>query len=219
MKRYIRIALICGVFSILLYLIFAIYEAVYYSHTVEWKEYRNYMGLFKDSVKNNIDTNLSYSCKTKQDIYNHFIYKGSYFIVVWELKDLKNIDLSNIHLNKGLDFNMKKIKSGEILNKSSNQEVVTYYYAKFQRNLTIQVNSESNFEKSISKSNYIGFYGSVKEIALCNDKIEPQYIISCPSSEVPTLLLFYKKNDRFFLLMINSEKNMDTSMVNIFNLY
>ena len=217
-KKFFNIGLIFGGSFILLYLIFAIFEAAHYSHKLELKEYKNFFWVFQDSVKNYIDTNSCFTYQTKHDIYNHFIYKESYYIVVWEFNDLNNLDFSQIRLNKGLDFNLAKIKSGEVLNAGSNQEVVINYYAKFQKSLIVQVNFDANFNNIISGKNLIGYYGSVSKIALCNDKIEPQYILSCPNAEVPTLLLFYKKNKRFFLEMITSEKNMDPSLINVFKL-
>ena len=80
------------------------------------------MWIFKDSIKNDVDTRFCYSYTQKKDIFNGFRYK-QYGIILWEFKDLQKIDLSKIVIIKHADLNDIQFNTREILNEGSGLEI------------------------------------------------------------------------------------------------
>jgi hypothetical protein len=78
---------------------------------------KSYLFLFKDSVKNNVDTTCCNSWTSDKDILNHFLFYENlknkktyyeptdtnyhnYYFVIWDFKQLKNESLDNVIINK-----------------------------------------------------------------------------------------------------------------------
>lgn len=73
---------------------------------------KKYLWLLKDSAKNKLDSNFSFSYIQKHDVYNHYIYDDIYYITIWKFFDIKSLD-SQIEDSVNLDD--IKFSSGEIL--------------------------------------------------------------------------------------------------------
>jgi hypothetical protein len=176
------------------------------------------MWIFKDSVKSDIDTNFCYSYLKKRDVYNNFHYKGTYNIIIWEFKDLSIAELKKATINQNVNLDDVKFGSGEILNKKSDLEITIKYGFAFNYTMNVNLDGYSKIERNFEGANYKGFYGSINKISLSDEKGEHQILLDYTKGQTPTVFLLYKGHQSFYLIMINSEKPLDESIINILNL-
>ena len=191
-----------------------------YKHSGDWEMHKNYLWIFKESERHKVDTNyFSFSYVKERDVYNNFNLNNSqYKVVVWEFKDLANIELDSIYYKENQVIDNSKIKLGETFHSKSNFQVKVKYDFNLTGSFFINLDNYSNIEKHFSSKNYKGFYGNVKNMSLSKETGEPQIIFNRTEQITPTLLLNYKGNDSFYLIMIYSKKKFDESVLNILNL-
>lgn len=189
-----------------------------------WKKSKNYMWIFKDSIKNKINTDFSFSWYRKSDVCSYFIYNGHYPITVWDFKDLPSLELNNITINSHTVF--KKIEigfgKGVILNPNSNPKVAVNFGATFLNKLKINLDDSSKIIRTISTKNYKGFYGIINRMTLTNSSNKDCIQFLYPDGPIPTLLILYKKNLDLYLIKVESNDNahykFDENILKIFNL-
>jgi hypothetical protein len=191
-----------------------------YSHSADWETYKQYLWLFKDSVKNEIDTNFSSSFVQKKDIYNNFHYKKDFNIVLWEFKDLYEVDLENAKINQDVNLEDIKFSSGDILNKGSDLEISIKDGFTFNHTMNLNMDSYSKIEKRIEGENYKGFYGTVNKMSLSDQTEGHQILLNYMDGLAPTLFLFYKGHHSFYIIIINrlETKPFDESIIDELNL-
>lgn len=209
------------VLSILIgYFILLFYPILKYSHSADWVTYKQYLWIFKDSVKNEIDKNFSYSFVQKKDIYNNFNYKRDFNIVLWEFKEQYKIELENIKINQDVNLEYLKLNSGDILNKGSDLEITIKDDYSFIHTMNLNLDSYSIIEKKIEGKNYQGFYGTVNKMSLNDAIYGPQILFNYMEGIAPTLFLFYKSYDSFYIIIINRLENkpFDESIISELNL-
>lgn len=194
------------------------YGIIRYSHSSDWEIYKEYMWVFKDSVKSDINTKFSHTYLKERDVYNDFSYKGAYGIVVWEFKDLSNIELKKATINQNVNLDDVKFETGEILNKKSGLEATIKYGFAFNSAMNVNLDKNSKIERTFEGTNYKGFYGSIDEMSLSNQKGEHEILLNYTDGLTPTMFLFYKGHQSFYVIMINSKKPFDESIIKILNL-
>lgn len=218
MNKTLKI-IISGVIAIVIsYFAYFFYGIIRYSHSSNWQTYKQYMWIFKDSVKSDIDTNFCYSYLKKRDVYNNFHYKGTYNIIIWEFKDLSIAELKKATINQNVNLDDVKFGSGEILNKKSDLEITIKYGFTFNYSMNVNLDGYSKIERNFEGANYKGFYGSINKMSLSDEKGEHQILLDYTEGQTPTVFLLYKGHQSFYLIMINSEKPFDESIINILNL-
>ncbi|MEE4196272.1 MAG: hypothetical protein V2I54_01395 [Bacteroidales bacterium] len=202
-----------------IYIFYNAYIILKYKHSVDWTTHKNYVWLFKESERHKVDTNFAISCVRDKDVYNHYAFNNfEYKVIIWEFKDLANIKLDNIFFEENQIIDLSEIKSGETFHKHSDLEITVKYGFYLNDSILINLDRFSHIEKYISSENYIGFYGNVNQMSFCNETGESQIIFNYIECKSPTLLLNYKGNDSFYLIVINSDKEFDESIINILDL-
>jgi len=194
------------------------------THSGDWKKSKDYMCIFKDSVKKDIDTTISYSWIKKRDICSHFIYKGHYLITLWDFKDLYPLDLNDVYINtnvkiKDIDTYFGK---GEILDSKSSPKTVIKFGRTFHTKLKINLDDSSKVLKTLISKNYKGFYGIVNEMSFTNESDEDYIQFVYPEGKLPTLLIAFKKMTGFYVIIIESNDyfnyKFDDNILGILNL-
>lgn len=203
---------------IISYLSYFFYGIIRYSHSSDWQTYKQYMWIFKDSAKADINTNFCYSYVKERDVYNNFDYKDIYNVMVWEFKDLGNADLKKSTINQNVNLEDVKFDSGEILNKGSNLELTINYGFVFNSSINVNLDKYSKIEKNFKGANYKGFYGSINKMSFSNEKGEHQILSDFTKQITPALFLFYKGRQSFSIIMIYSKKPFDENIIKILNL-
>jgi hypothetical protein len=208
----VAFAIIIGFFA------YFFYGIIRYSHSADWHIYKQYMWVFKDSAKSDINTRFCYSLIKKGDIYNDFYYKDTYKIIVWEFKDLSNVELKKATINQNVNLDDVKFERGEILNMGSDLEIPINFGSVFNNAMNVNLDENSKIERTFEGTNYKGFYGSINQMSLSNEKDEHEILLNYTRGLTPTVFLFYKGHQSFYIIMINSKKPFDESIINILNL-
>lgn len=218
MNKKIKIVLFSIALIALCYIGYFIYGVVKYSHSHDWETYKNYYWIFKDPIKKEIDTNYSYSLVKDSDVYNDFSYKD-YRIILWEFNDLGNKTVSEIIYNENVDLdNIRKFRSGEILNKNSDLEITVKFGFSLENGFKINLDKNSSIDKKLTGDCYQGFYGHISKLSLCNNNEEHQIILNYTEGITPSIFLIYEKNEKFYIIIINSKKQLEEDIINILNL-
>jgi hypothetical protein len=219
MNKTIKTIVIIGLIIFVgLYVSHFVLNAVRYGYTPHFNAYKAYLWIFKDSVIPDLDTNFCYSFIRKKDVYNNFHYKKNYNIVVWEFKDFSSLKLDSIRINEKTNLDNLHIKSGVTLNSGSDLEITIKYGSTFNNSLTVNLDKYSSVDRYIVSNSYKGFYGSINNITLSNEKNEHQALLDYTNGKTPTIFLIYTGHSSFFLIMINSTEAFDERILNILNL-
>lgn len=179
------------------------------AHRGNWNKSKEYMWIFKDSVKKDIDTTISFSWIKKRDICNDFIYKGHYLITLWDFKDLYSLDLDDVIINSNVTINDIDISGGkgEILNSKSSPKTVVKFGKTFHTKIKISLDASSTILKNISSNNYKGFYGIVNKMSFTNESDDDYIQFIYPDGKIPTVFLAYKNKSGLYLIIIESNNN------------
>lgn len=190
-----------------------------YSHSVDWEMNKQYLWLFKDSVKKDINTDYSFSKVEDRDVYNNFHYKD-YNITIWDFKDLLEAKLDNVLVKTQVELGSEAVKfrAGEILNKKSDMEITVKFRFAFSDAMNINLDTYSEMYKSIQGKNYKGFYGNLNKFSLSDGKDEHQIIFDYREGKTQSVVLVYKNQRGFYLIVMNSKQKLDESCIDILNL-
>jgi hypothetical protein len=216
MNKVLKILIIPIVLIIVVYSSYFIYRYFAFDHIPDFTTYKEYMWIFKNSVRKDIDLDLGVSYVGKKDTYNHFQYKcvfdTSYGylchegIAVWEFKDLSTVDLKKITFNENVNSDSIMFTSGETINKGSDQEITIKDGFSFKNGLNINFGKYSKIEKNIESVNYRGFYGTIGRISF-DDNLDGQQIFfnNIHKINIPLVFLVYKWNSSFYVIIIELE--------------
>jgi hypothetical protein len=220
MNRIFKIFLFAAIPLLIGYFIHVLYTIQKYGHSMDWETYKQYMWIFKDSIRKDIDTSFSFSNVQKNDVYNNFHYKRDYNIVLWEFKETGILDIADASINQNINLDNIKFDSGDILNMEGSLEIPVKYGCAFNRNINLNLDRYSKIEKTIKGVNYKGFYGTVNKMSLSDAKYDHQIVFNYMYGISPTLFLFYKGSKYFYIIVINYKNNQpfDESILNILNL-
>jgi hypothetical protein len=188
-------------------------------HSFNWQTYKQYMWIFKKPIRSEIDTFYCGSYVHKQDIYNNFHYK-TYTIIVWEFKNLRDVELKKVAFNQNIYLEDLKFKAGQVLNANSHYLPITIKNTySFKNLMQIDIGTDSKIEKQINGPNYKGFYGEIKRMALRNENGGDQILFDYVRGPTPTVCLVYKGHNSFFLIVINNiNKPLNPDIIKILNL-
>lgn len=190
-----------------------------YSHSVDWDMDKQYLWLFKDSVIKDINTDYSFSKVEERDVYNNFHYKD-YNIVIWDFKDLRDANLQNVLFKNHVELGSSKVKfsAGEILNKKSDMEIAIKFRFAFSDVMNINLDTYSEMFRTIQGKNYKGFYGNLNRFSLSNGRGEHQIIFDYTEGKTQSVVLVYKNQTGFYLIVTNSKQKIDENCIDILNL-
>jgi hypothetical protein len=218
MNRKLRIIIIGAVTIIFCYFAYFLYGIVRYSHIPSRQTYKQYMWIFKDSIKIDIDSTFCYSYVRKRDIYNNFHYRGIYNFIIWEFKDQITTELKDVLFIQNANLDKIKFRSGQVLNKDSDLEINIKNGFSLSNSMNFYLDEFSKIERSLIGPNYKGFYGFINNMTLGDEKDRHQIIFDYTKGRTPTVLLIYKGHQSFYLIMINSDGPFEESIINILNL-
>lgn len=219
MNKKFKIIGAIAITLVLGYFIYFYFRVVRPSHSFNKQMYKQYMWILKSSAKNKLDPFYCYSLVQKQDIYNSFNLKGNYVVIFWEFKNLRNVPLEKIAVNKNIYLGDLKFSSGETLNAKSDLPITIKSTYSFKNLMEIDVGTGSKIEKQIKGPNYKGFYGKIKRMALRNENGGDQVLFNYVQGPTPTVVLVYKGHHSFFLIVINHiDKPLNPDIIKILNL-
>ena len=183
---------------------------------IDFNKKKDYLFLFKDSEAKNIDWNLSIAEVGNKYVYSFLNYKHVDFVYVWEFKSLENVDFKTclINQNKNLDEKMFDFGMGDILLK--NPVILYGGDVDFMGNFQIDLDKKSTINNFIQEPNYKGFFGEINGMTFNTGK-KNILRFNYPKGKRQTILLLYKNKNSFYVIMIESDKPIDLSILEIFN--
>lgn len=220
MYRYLKLAVIGLVSLGAAYLIYTIAVFSYYSHNTVHTNFKQYLWLFKDSVRANVDTFFYWGHQGKSDTLYSYVYQKKYDVFVWEFSELSQLDPKTVNIRLNTDLYDVNFWGGEEFNPKSNCRQMVEFGFSFESSMSVSLDEYSKILRKFGTTTYQGFYGIVNRLALNNAKGEPQIIVDYKSGHQPVVFLFYKHKNSFFVIFIDSfpDKPLDEGIVNIFNL-
>ena len=208
-----------------------IYKMIMYGHSHDWETCKQYMWIFKDHIIKDLKGPYDYfACSSsvkKRDINNVFRYHLNnevYPVTVWEFKDLANVDLNKITINRNIDFGDIKFRFGEILNSEGSFPITINYGFAFHNAMNVNLNCFSKIDGVFNGPNYKGFYGTIDKMSFSDEKGKHQIVFNYSAkankaSFSPSVFLLYKGHQSFYVIIINSKKLFkDANIINILNL-
>jgi hypothetical protein len=163
--------------------------------------------LFQDSVKQ--DLNCFYSFGNNNVAIYAYNFQDKFRYVVWELGDFRNVDLRKVNFNKS--NSLEEIKSIPFahfeLGGGPSIKVKDIICYSMREELNLFVGNGGNLSIDTIGNHYIIASGELNEISIANYKNENQILISFETFPTFSSLIFLKKNQTFFIILINSFEN------------
>ncbi len=215
--KKIKILLISIPIIILGYYGFWAAYVFHYSYRTKF-EYKPCFWIFTDSAQKDVDKFCAGGSVRKTDSIYTYIYKDKYFIEVWGIKALSDIDLKRIQFRQGLHLADVKFFTFQTLDAGSFCETTVNLGPFFKDTFNVDLDAGSKINKVIENENYRGFYGTVKKMAFENEEGDFLAFVDYPARPWETLFLMYKSNDSFYIIIVNAKVHFDESIIDIFNL-
>lgn len=211
MKIYPRKIIISGVLAIALYSVgLVIYHAIRTSpcdyHPLN-DSGKRCLNLFQDSVKKDLVCFHSFGNKNGADCAYKYLDKYRY--MVWELGEFKNVDLKKIHISKSKSIGeidavtLRGFEIGEspVL---SIKDIVCFSVGE---EINLIIGDGGNIKTdTISDKCYIAS-GELNDMSITNHKGEKQFLLNFELFPTFCSLVFLKKNNTFYMIMLNSFEN------------
>jgi hypothetical protein len=222
-NRRIGFPIVLIVIVALSYYGYSSFIAIKNQHHNNLKGYGKYLWILYDSVKQNVDSVFFVGLERKPDSFYEYIIDnpdGKQFITICHLKNIDNADLETISFNQNISIDAAELFPAEKFNLESKvrPEVTICSKLPYKDSLSVNLNSESEIIKLYHSEYYSGFFGNINKMLISNDKGENLILFDYGHRKQQTLFLFYKKNGSLFFILVNSEKSIDESIMNILNL-
>ena len=214
--------LIIIVSAIALYVVFYIGRVIVYIHSTTHNP-KEYLWLYNDSIKCDLDTMFSIGETRKTDECYNYLYKSGYYIMILEYKQLGSLDIQNVLFHTHANVNLNHFISsfwGEEYNMDLYPIPETYINFKlpFQNGFSVSLDTTSRIEKWIEGKNYRGFFGKIFHMSFNNAEGKPLVFFDYKYIATPTLFLLYKHQGRFIVIIINSKEKFDDKIMHILDL-
>lgn len=215
-NKYIRN---CVISLIVTFFIVIFLRGCLYSHKSENNPQR-YLWIFNDSVKNEVNNHYSTGDIRDNDIHYYYKYHNT-FITIFEFKELSFIKLNEVPFKLNADFSkFENNFIGETFNVNLHTlpEISVYFKLPFNNSFCINLDNKSRIDKVIEGKNYRGFFGDISKMSFSNAQGDNLVLFNYKRKITSTLLLIYKHEGRFIVILINSENKFNDSVINILNL-
>jgi len=217
-KRLKRTVLILiGIF--ITYMLGSFIFSVKTGYNVDFDNFKDKLWLFNPKLQKEVDTFLYVEDYRKSDSYTTYNLGGA-TIGIHEIYDLERIKLSSIKFNKITRLNNTDFYPAQILNRSVNviPTIRTYWNQSFDNNLSVSFNGKTQIDSIVRGENYICYHAHIDKMLFRNGENKEMMFFDFSEKSRNTLLLFLKKRNRFFIIMVNSSKDFGMEVLNIFDL-
>jgi hypothetical protein len=219
MDKSVKTIIIVVFLCIVGYFGFFILQSVIYGYRTDWNMYNKYTYLLKDSVKNNLDYLFCSSEVGYNDVNTSIWTKDSVRISVWEFNELKDVDLKQVQFREDVNLESLRFNRGVILDSKSDMNTTVEYGFTFDNSLVVSLDQYSKIQTRFEEKNYRGFFGYINKLSLSNGITHKHYILLNYALQVsPALVLFYKDNKGFYMIIVDSKKGMDEKIIRVLNL-
>jgi hypothetical protein len=218
MHKKIKILILGVLIPLIVYLIYFIFIFINQGYEIKFGDYKRYLWIFNDSTQMQIDTVFAGGRVRKTDEIYSYIYRKNIYILIWEIKKLNNLDLNKVSISQGFDFDDLDLTPNVVLDADSYVEEHIKFGEFFTDQININLDYNSNILNSFSRPNYRGFYGTIRKMTFSDQTGENKVMINFPGGASTALLILYKANNSFYIILIDSDKPLNENIINILNL-
>lgn len=187
-------------------------------YSVEFGSSDEYKFLFKEKYRNKLDT-IAVKDYRKSDYYTKFKLDDYYF-GVQEIYDLEDIELSSIKFHKYVNLIKISFYPAQELNRKirTRSTIRAYWNQSWDSVLNVSFNGKTEIDSIIKGENYICYHARIDKMLFSNGENKEMMFYDFSDKSPNTLLLFLRKGNRFFIIMVNSSEDFGIEMLDIFNL-
>lgn len=188
-------------------------------YNVEFGNSDPYKFLFKEKYRDALDTN-SVKDYRKSDYYAS-CRLNNYYFGVQEIHDLEDISLSSIKFHKHTNLNNTDFYPAQIINRQVNYvpTIRTYWRQSFKDDiLNVSFNKKTRIDSILRGESYICYHAHIDKMLFRNGKNKEMMFYDFSEKSSNTLLLFLRKQNRFFIIMVNSSEDFGIEVLDIFDL-
>lgn len=188
-------------------------------YNVSFDNYKEKMWLFKPMTKKDVDTIYYVKDYRKSDSYSKYNL-GEATIGIHEIYDLESIKLSSVKFHEYANLSNIDFYPAHILNEKVNviPTIRTYWNQSFDSVLNVSFNGKTQIDSIAGGENYICYHAHIDKMLFSNDDNKEMMFFDFSEKSPNTLLLFLRKGNRFFIIMVNSSEDFGMEMLNVFDL-
>jgi len=216
-KRVKRVILVlAGLF--VAYTIIPFIFTVVTGYSVDFGNSDEYKFLFKEKYRNSFDT-ISVKDYRKSDYYASCRLKNYYF-GIQEITDLEDIKISSIKFHEYVNLSNIDIYPAQEINRKIRQvaTIRTYWNQSFNSVLNVSFNEKTKIDSIVRGENYICYHAHIDKMLFSNGENKEMMFFDFSEKSPNTLLLFLRKGNRFFIIMVNSSEDFGMEVLDIFDL-
>jgi len=218
MDKRVKRVMLALVMLFVAYMIIPFVFTVVTGYSVDFGSSDEYKFLFKEKYRNSFDA-ISVKDYRKSDYYASCRLKNYYF-GVHEIHDLEDIKLSSIKFNEYANLNNINFSPAQILNIKVNivPTIRTYWRQSFDSVLNVSFNGRTQIDSIARGENFICYHAHIDKMLFSNGEYKDMMFFDFSEKSKNTLLLFLRKGNRFFIIMVNSSEDFGMEALDIFDL-
>jgi hypothetical protein len=203
---------------------FPYFQILIFGHKTNFGSEKKYTYFFKKEHQKFLDE-FGVCTYSKYDSQNCFHYKGKlsnfdmgFLFTIWEFKNLNNIDVSKIDIQNKFDLFNYRIDNAEIFNPDSELRQDIKFDYTFKNGINININDTDTINYIFKGDSYFGCYGNFHAISLGNIIDKNQVVFHNDFEKPLTAIILYKKNKRFFVITVESDRYFEPNIINVLNI-
>jgi len=187
-------------------------------YSVDFGNSDEYKFLFKKEYREVIDT-IAVKDYRKSDYYTKFRL-GRYYIGVHEIYDLRDVGLLSVEFHEYMNLNNIDFYPAQEINKEirTRPTIRSYWNQSWDSVLNVSFNGRTQIDSIVKGENYICYHAHIDKMLFSNGDDKEMMFFDFSNKSKNTLLIFLRKRNRFFIIMVNSSEDFGMEMLDIFDL-
>jgi len=218
MKKKYKLLIISVLVVFVGYIIVNFIMLLKYTHLHEFDNLTKYDYLFSDEYKDK-KNDISSEFYRKSDSYYRILCSDK-LVSILRIPDLDKLNLDSIIFNTNINLNDLELYSSQIINSELEDSPLTTILEKipFKKNLVVNFNEETKIIEKFKGGNYLGFYGKFNKMSFSNKEGKHLMLFDYRGEQETTLLVFTRKRNQLFIIIVNSENEFGMEAKEMFNL-
>jgi hypothetical protein len=173
------------------------------SYKTDWDKWKNYKWILKENLRDSV--NSGYTFYKKDASFNFIRYNQDRRLVIWEFKNHNYVSIDSIHFFENKDLSNFVHYPGQIFNTKGFLETSVRINSDVDIDLNLNLNSGSKIYEHINKDKIKGIIGKVDKMSLSDENSYHQVLFDFPFKLFNIAILFFKREDSLFILILYPE--------------
>lgn len=175
-------------------------------YKTDWDKWKKYKWILNENVRN--DINSGYTYYKKDASFNFIRYNENNRLVIWEFKNHNYASIDSLNFFENIDLSNFNSYPGQIFNTKGFLETSVRINSDLDIDLNLNLNSDSKIYEYINKDKVKGIIGKVSQMSLSDKTGYHQVLFNFPFKTFNVAMLFFKRNDSFFILILYPEDGL-----------